>query len=90
MSRIRTIKIETHKAGQPAPYRDHEYEATISVHDGEVPVNLNDEVILRYVKTLFKDFKDEGEAEWFHPKLVGFDKMAPGVWFVRIEQAYTG
>ena len=88
-----TIRVIRLKSGQPRPYADHEHEAELhySSAAGEaagVRFCPPESLVKQHAKALVLHW-EEPPRDWAAPTLREFKELRPGVWRVRITEAYT-
>lgn len=96
----RSVEVELHRSGQPRPYADHEYVATL-IFRGDTEngwaskygwaenqdVAKIKEIVKPYVQLFVHPFV-EGAREWHQPWLEKLEYAGAGIWDVVVKSPY--
>lgn len=84
------IHVWYHQVGQPRPYADSVYEATVKavIHRGELEVEVSQKLIFEIVALLVHEYEDP-PSHALAPRLEILEKESWGTWHVRIVEPFT-
>jgi hypothetical protein len=93
-----TIEVRHFQRGQPRPYADHIYSSEITCFAEQKYYLPSKDQMKDLVKAVVRNYVNDEHENWALPRLKALNKIREvekdgvhkAVWFVQIEEAYTG
>lgn len=82
------IRVWYHEIGQPRPYADSVYTATVKAvkKTGDREIEIGKKLLLEIIRLLVHDFKEKEHA--LDPHIESLQKVGFGTWKVRIVEPF--